>query len=195
TCPDCIAPNWIEKKRGNYLPLGFAVQRLKFTERKSLSGASAGTYVPLGQTISFSDPAAQAYLDAAWHPPSDVVVRMAQRRACFRMSTLSGSFDPHVLTLKLAGLAHPTLRQCNLRFEAGGDVRAMIDAGVDREVGILLRPGAVAENGALEVAFVVDNLLAPPDGADIQAAGPGLESFSIERFHHPVDRQMLTPGV
>ena len=194
TCPDCIAPNQIERKRGNYLPLGFAVQRLKFTARKSLSGATAGTYAPLGQTISFSDPAARAYLDAAWHPPSDGVARMAQRRACLRMSILNGSSDPHVLTLKLAGLAHPTLRQCGLRIDAGGQARAVIDATVDREVGILLRPGAVAENGALEVAFVTDNLLAPPDGADIRAAGAGLLSFRVERFAHPVNCQAFTPG-
>src|SRR5262249_16837021 len=140
TCPDCIAPNQIEKRLGDYLPRGFAVHRLKIMERKSASSATAGMHVPLGETIAFSDPTSQAYLDDAWYAPKDGVVRMAQRRATLRMCIVNGSASRHVLTLRLAGLKHPALRTCALRVNVGDKGFAALDATVDREVSLLLPP-------------------------------------------------------
>ncbi len=194
TCPDCIAPNQIEKKRGDYRPLGFAVKSLKLTERGSASGATAGMYVPLGQTVAFSDPAAHAYLDATWHAPRNGVARMARRQASLRMSVVNGSADPHVLTLKLAGLKHPTLHHCGLRVGAAGKTFAVVDASIDREISLLLPAGAVAASGQLELNLAADNLLAMPAGEGVEAVGPGLVSFSVERLSGPTRRPAFIPG-
>ena len=194
TCPDCMAPNQIENKRGDYRPLGFAVQRLTLAERASESGANAGMYLPLGRTIAFSDPAAQAYLGDGWHAPKDGTARMARRRASLRMSVVNGSEDPHVLTLKLAGLKHPALHRCALRVSAAGKAFASVDASTDREVGLLLPAGAVTASGKLELTFASDNLLAGPTESGVEAVGLGLVSFSVERVSGSIGRPAFVPG-
>jgi hypothetical protein len=194
TCPDCIAPNQIEKRLGDYLPRGLAVHRLKIIERKSVSSATAGMHVPLGETIAFSDPTSQAYLDDAWHPPKDGVARMAQRRASLRMCVVNGSASHHVLTLRLAGLKHPTLRTCALRVNTGGKGFAVLDATADREVSLLCPPNAVAPSGKLELTFATNNLLAGTTGEGVEAVGPGLVWFSVERLSRPPSRPSFIPG-
>jgi glycosyltransferase involved in cell wall biosynthesis len=193
-CPTCIASNQINQRQGDYLALGFKVVRLRIAEHVAETGAAAGPYVPLGREIAITDPSAKDYLTSGWHVPEGGVARMARRTASMRMSVLNSAGDPLLLTLGLAGIDHPGLRQCALRIDSGGGPIAVIDATLDREVSILLRRGLVAESGALELKFMADNLLAAPDGGDRRAIGPGLKSFAVERLALPDARPVFIPG-
>jgi glycosyltransferase involved in cell wall biosynthesis len=193
-CPTCIASNQIHQRQGDYLALGFKVLRLRIDEHRSESGAAAGSYVPLGQDISMADPDAGNYLTSGWHEPEGGVARMARRMSSMRMSVLNGAGDPLLLTLRLAGMNSPMLHRCALRIDAGGSPVAVVDAAVDREVSIFLRRGVVPDNGALELKFATDNLVAPAVGGEHRPAGPGLRSFTIERLAIPVPRPAFMPG-
>ena len=193
-CPTCIASNQINQRQGDYLALGFKVVRLRLAEHVSGSGAAAGPCVPLGREIAMTDPDAKDYLTSGWHAAEGGVARMARRTASMRMSVLNSAGDPLLLTLDLAGIDHPALRRCALRIDSGGGPIAVIDATVDREISIFLRRGLVAENGALELKFMADNLLAAPDGGDRRAIGPGLKSFAVERLALTDPRPVFTSG-
>ncbi|MGH6929318.1 MAG: hypothetical protein ACREEV_13455, partial [Dongiaceae bacterium] len=192
-CPTCIAPNQVNQRQGDYLALGFKVLRLRINEHRSESSAACGAYVPLGREIGVADREAQAYLTSGWHSPANGVARMARRTASMRMSVLNGAADPLMLTLKLAKIDGPALRQSALRIEAGGRAAAVVDATVDRDVSAFLPRGTVADNGALELTFTTDNLLAAADG-DNRPIGPGLVSFTLERLEIPVPRPAFIPG-
>ena len=193
-CPTCIASNQIHQRQGDYLALGFQVLRLRIAEYVSESGAAAGPCVPLGREIAMTDPDAKDYLTSGWHAPEGGVARMARRTASMRMSVLNSASDPLMLTLNLAGIDHPALRQCGLRIDSGGEPVAVINATVDREVSIFLRRGLVANNGAFELKFITDNLVAAADGRDCRALGPGLKSFAVERLALPDPRPVFIPG-
>jgi glycosyltransferase involved in cell wall biosynthesis len=193
-CPTCIASNQINQRQGDYLALGFRVVRLRIAEHVSGSVAAAGPCVPLGRGIAMTDPDAKDYLTSGWYAPEGGVARMARRKASMRMSVLNSAGDPLLLTLGLAGIDHPALRQCTLRIDSGGGPIAVIDAAVDREVSIFLRGGLVAESGAFELTFMTDNLVAASDGCDHRAIGPGLRSFSVERLGFMDPRPVFTPG-
>jgi len=193
-CPTCIASNQMNQRQGDYLALGFKVVRLRIAEHLAETGAAAGPCVPLGRDIAITDPDAKDYLTSGWHVFEGGVARMARRTASMRMSVLNSASDPLLLTLGLAGIGHPALRQCALRIDSGGAPVAVIDATVDREVSIFLPRGLVAESGALELTFMADNLLAASDGDDRRAIGPGLKSFAVERLALPDERPVFIPG-
>jgi glycosyltransferase involved in cell wall biosynthesis len=193
-CPTCIASNQINQRQGDYLALGFKMVRLRIAEHVAETGAAAGPCVPLGREIAVVDPDAKDYLTSGWHAPEGGVARMARRTASIRMSVLNSAGDPLMLTLGLAGIDHPALRQCALRIDSGGGPIAVIDATLDREVSIFLRGGLVAESGALELKFMADNLLAAPDSRDRGAVGPGLKSFAVERLVLQDTRPVFMPG-
>ena len=193
-CPTCIASNQIHQRQGDYLALGFKVVRLRINEHRSESGAAAGAYAPLGREISMADPDAGSYLASGWNAPEGGVARMSRRMSSVRMSVLNGAGDPLMLTLRLAGMNTSVLHRCALRIDAGGAPAAVVDATVDREVSIFLRRGIVPENGALELKFTADNLLAPSGIDEHPPVGPGLRSFAIERLTIPVPRPAFTLG-